>query len=107
MTFPDYNGYKMYEGRDNKLVKERSEGTDLNHYRNFIDCVRSRDVAAITAPPIEGHWSSALSHYALTGARVNRVLEIDPDTELVKNDDEANRHLTREYRARFAVPAVV
>ena len=42
--------------------------------------------------------SSALSHYALTGARVNRVLEIDTATAMVKNDDEANKHLTREYR---------
>ena len=69
--------------------------------------MRTRDAAAITAPPIEGHWSSALSHYALTGARVNRVLEIDPDTELVKNDDEANKLLTREYRAPFTVPKAV
>ena len=107
MTFPDYGSYKMYEGKDNKLVKEGKDGTDLNHYRNFIDCVRSRDMAAVTAPPLEGHWSSALSHYALTGARVNRVLEIDPATELVKNDDEANRMLTRKYRAPFTVPEKV
>jgi hypothetical protein len=104
MTFPDYSSYKMYEGRENKLVKEADNGTDLNHYRNFIDCVRSRDAAAITAPPIEGHLSSALSHYALTGARVNRVLEIDQTTQLVKNDPEANKYLTREYRAPFTVP---
>jgi hypothetical protein len=97
----------MYEGKNNTLVKERQEGTDLNHYRNFVECVRSRDASALTAPPIEGHWSSALSHYALTGARVNRVLEIDPVTELVKNDDEANSYLTRKYRAPFTVPEVV
>ncbi len=107
MTFPNYEGYKMYEGRGNKLVKERSDGQDLNHYRNFVECVRSRDAAAIAAPPAEGHWSSALSHYALTGARVNRVLEIDPQTELVKNDAEANKYLTREYRAPFVVPRAV
>ena len=107
MTFPNYDGYKMYEGRENKLVKERDEGSDVNHYQNFIDCVRSRDAAAVNAPPIEGHWSSALSHYALTGARVNRVLEIDPKTELVKNDAEANKMLTRECRAPFTVPKAV
>jgi anaerobic selenocysteine-containing dehydrogenase len=28
----------------------------------------------------------------------------DPTTELVKNDDEANRMLTRKYRAPFTVP---
>jgi predicted dehydrogenase len=107
MTFPDYGGYKLYEGKDNKLVKENKNGSDLNHYRNFVECVRSRDAAAVSAPPIEGHWSSALSHYALTAARVNRVLEIDPATELVKKDDEANKMLTRQYRAPFTVPATV
>ena len=107
MTFPDYGSYKMYEGKDNTLVKEGKDGTDLNHYRNFIDCVRSRDAAAITAPPIEGHLSSALSHYALTGARLNRVLDIDPVTALVKHDDDANRMLTRKYRAPFVVPEKV
>ncbi|HOG29866.1 MAG TPA: Gfo/Idh/MocA family oxidoreductase [Vicinamibacterales bacterium] len=107
MSFPGYGGYKMYEGRQNTLVKEREDGSDLNHYRNFVECVRSRDMAALNAPAAEGHWSSALSHYALTGARVNRVLEIDPATELVKGDEEANAHLTRKYRAPFTVPDAV
>jgi hypothetical protein len=106
MTFPNYNGYRLYEGRGNTLVKERMDGDDLNHYRNFVECVRARN-AGVNAPPIEGHRSSALSHYALTGARVNRVLEIDPETELVKNDAEANKYLTREYRAPFTVPTSV
>jgi predicted dehydrogenase len=105
MTFPDYGSYKMYEGRDNKLAKEGKNGTDLNHYRNFVECVRTRTEP--TAPAIEGHWSSALSHYALTGARVNRVLEIDPATELAKNDPEANAMLTRKYRPPFVVPEKV
>jgi hypothetical protein len=69
--------------------------------------VRNRDASKLNAPPIEGHYSSALSHYALTGARVNRVLEIDTETEMVKNDDGANRMLTREYRPPFVVPKVV
>jgi hypothetical protein len=107
MSFPNYSGYKAYKGRDGKLVKEASRGDDINHYRNFIDCVRNRDASGLTAPPIEGHYSSALSHYALTGARVNRVLEIDTETELVKNDDEANSYLTRDYREPFVVPEVV
>jgi hypothetical protein len=105
MTFPDYGSYKMYEGRDNKLAKEGKNGTDLNHYQNFIDCVRSRKEP--NAPALQGHLSSALSHYALTGARVNRVLEIDPATQLVKNDAEANAQLTRQYRAPYTVPTTV
>jgi len=102
MTFPDDGSDKMHEGRDNRLVREGKDGVGLNHYRNFIECVRTRTEP--NAPAIEGHWSSALSHYALTGARVNRVLQIDPTTELVKNDVEANRMLAREDRAPFVVP---
>jgi len=107
MTFPNYGGYRAYRGKDGELVKQADDGDDLNHYRNFIECVRSRDASEVNAPPIHGHYSSALSHYALTAARVNRVLEIDTETEMAKNDDEANRMLTREYRAPFVVPEVV
>jgi predicted dehydrogenase len=107
MTFPGYDGYKAYQGKENKLIKEANDGNDVNHFQNFIDCVRSRDASKVTAPAIEGHRSSALSHYALTGARVNRVLEIDTETGLIKNDDEANKYLTRDYRAPFVVPETV
>lgn len=107
MSFPDYSSYKIFKGREGELVKEGSDGSDQHHYDNFIACVRNADPAGVNAPPKEGHRSSALSHYALTGARLNRVLEIDPDTEMVKNDDEANTYLTREYREPFTVPVEV
>ena len=107
MTFPNYEGYKAYKGKDNELIKEASDGSDLNHYQNFVDCIRSRDASKLNAWPIEGHYSSALSHYALAGARVNRVLEIDTQTGMVKNDEEANAMLTRKYREPFVVPETV
>jgi len=107
MSFPDYASYKVFKGRDGELVKEGSDGSDQHHYANFIDCVRKADPAGVNAPPTEGHYSSALSHYALAGAKVNRVLEIDPETEMVKGDDEANALLTREYREPFVVPVEV
>ncbi len=107
MTFPGYGSYKAYKGKGNELIKEGDDGDDMYHYQNFIDCIRSRDAGKLNAPPIEGHYSSALSHYALTGARVNRVLEIDTEKEAVKNDDEANSMLTRVYREPFVVPETV
>jgi len=107
MSFPNYSGYRAYKGREGEMVQENFDGTDLNHYRNFIDCVRDNNPGGVTAPPIEGHYSSALSHYALTAARVNRVLEIDTETEMVKDDEEANSHLTREYREPYVVPVEV
>ncbi len=40
-------------------------------------------------------------------AIVGSWLTIDPDTETIEGDDEANRLLTREYREPFVVPEVV
>jgi predicted dehydrogenase len=40
-----------------------------------------------------------------TNYRLGRRLTLDPKTERFANDDEANRHLTREYRKGFVVPA--
>ncbi len=107
MSFPNYDGYKVYKGKSqiDKLVKQSNRGD--SHFQNFIDCMRSRKAEDLNAPAREGHYSSALSHYALTAARVNRVLEIDTKTERVKGDDEANRMLTRDYRAPFVVPQKV
>ena len=104
MSFPSYKGYKVFTGKERKLTKEFEKGDDVNHFNNFLECVRTRETGNVNAPPIEGHYSSALSHYALTAARVNRVLEIDPSTEMIKGDDEANKHLTRVYRKGFEVP---
>ena len=105
MSFPNYEGYQVFH--EGKLSEEYKEGATVNHFNNFIDCVRDRKAENLTSKAIDGHYSSALSHYALAGARVNRVLEIDTEKEMVKNDPEANTHLTREYREPFVVPVNV
>jgi predicted dehydrogenase len=107
MSFPDYSSYKVFTGKERKLTKEGDGGSDVNHYRNFLECIRTRDASKINAPALQGHYSSALSHYALAAARVNRVLEIDSATEMVKGDEDANKYLTREYRKGFEVPQQV
>lgn len=105
MSFPNYNGYKLFLGKgEGELADQHFEGATVNHFQNFSDCVRSRKSEDLNAQAIEGHHSSALAHYALTGARINRVLEIDTESGMVKNDKEANSYLTRKYRKGFEVP---
>jgi hypothetical protein len=53
------------------------------------------------------HTSSALAHLGNIAFRLCRVLDFDPATESFRNDDEANRMLTRPYRAPFVVPESV
>lgn len=132
--------------QDGKLVTTFKGGGD--HFRNFIDCMRSRKAEDLKGPIAEGHLSSALCHlgnisYRLgeqvsftsrPGAvsenadaaetfesfeqhladngvdvqngqyRLGKKLIIDARKESFVKDREANRLLTREYRAPFVVP---
>jgi predicted dehydrogenase len=72
------------------------------HFKNFIDCVRSRAVP--NAEILEGHLSSRLAHLGNIATRVGRRLLFDAETESFRNDAEANRLLSREYREPFVVP---
>jgi predicted dehydrogenase len=82
-------------------------GTELAHFKNFIDCVVSRNTADLNAPIAEGHISCALVHLANASYRLGRTLNFNPDTQQVIGDEEADELLrdgTRGYRHPFAVP---
>jgi hypothetical protein len=74
------------------------------HYQNFVDAVRAGDATKLTCGIEEGHLSTALPHLANIAYRAKRTLRFDGKTETFPGDAEANRWLTREYRAAFRVP---
>ncbi|MDE0629690.1 MAG: Gfo/Idh/MocA family oxidoreductase [Bryobacterales bacterium] len=80
------------------------EEPEVSHFRNFIDCVRSRNREALNCEVEQGHLSTSLCHLANISYRVGRKLEFDPDSETFAGDDEANRLLTRQYREPYVVP---
>jgi predicted dehydrogenase len=97
--------YESWVGRDRSPGPRGSSGDD--HFANFIDCVRSRRTEDLKAPIREGHISCALVHLANVSYRLGRTLRVDPATETVVGDDEANRLLSgrdRGYRAPFVIP---
>src|SRR3989454_5410723 len=101
----DAFSYESWVGRDQKPGPRGHSGDD--HFANFITCVRSRKREQLRAPIEEGHISCALVHLANTSYRLGRALRVDPDTEQVVGDEEANRLLSgrdRGYRAPFVVP---
>jgi predicted dehydrogenase len=67
-----------------------------DHYRNFLDCVKSRrDPIA----PIEvGHRSASLCHLANIAMFLKTKLKWDPIAERVTNNEEANLLLGRDMR---------
>jgi predicted dehydrogenase len=69
-----------------------------DHFRNFIDCVISRQP---TAAPVEvAHRSITICHLGNIAMRLGREkLRWDPRTEQIIGDDEATKMLSRPYRA--------
>jgi len=68
-----------------------------NHYRNFIDCVRSRKEPL---SPVEvGHRTATICHLGNMTMKLNRKLRWDPKAEQIVGDAEANAMLQRPHRA--------
>ncbi|WP_232834936.1 Gfo/Idh/MocA family protein [Pleomorphovibrio marinus] len=78
----------------------QSQETNLyksdNHYRNFIDCVLSREEAI--APCEVGHRSITISHLGNIAMMLNQDLEWDPEKEKFTNSFAANQLLHRRMR---------
>lgn len=76
---------------------------EVSHVANFCDAIRN---GTLLSAEIEvGHLSASLSHLGNIATRLARSLRFDPEKEQVLGDDEANRLLTRAYRAgHWAVP---
>jgi len=78
------------EQRKVKLPKSES------HHRNFLDCVKSRKP---TITPAEvAHHSAIPGHLGLISMLVRRKIKWDPQKEVIIDDAEASKLLTREYR---------
>jgi predicted dehydrogenase len=77
---------------------------EANHYANFVNAIRGGEPAKFNANMDEAFYSCALIHLANISYRLGRSLEFDPETLTFPRDKEANRMLTREYRAPFVLP---
>jgi hypothetical protein len=77
------------------------------HYRNFVDAIKANDEKVLTCGIEEGHLSSALAHMANIAYRTGRKLKFDGRTEKFVADAEADKLLTRPYRAPFVIPEKV
>jgi predicted dehydrogenase len=90
-TYPESLKQEMIGPNEIRLYRS------VGHYRNFIDCVKSRRP---TITPVEvGHRSTSVSHLANIAMLLKRKLYWDPVTEQFKNDQEANRLLGKPMRS--------
>ncbi len=71
--------------------------SNKDHINNFFDCMASRELPA--ADIEQGFRSTATVLLAGISLKVGRKLHWDGTAEQFINDDQANRHLARTYRA--------
>ena len=106
MIFSRRGYFQVYFGQNEEKGPGMRGGGGLpDHLTNFLDCVRTRRQPIADAEV--AHLSCGLVHLGEIAYRAGRVLEFDPQSETVKNDPEANRMLTKEYRSPWELPAPV
>jgi len=103
-------GWQVFDRpKDRKpVVVEEGNGPfpDDVHFENFIQSVRSRN--APSADIEEGHRSTLMCQLANISYRLGgRKLLVNPETETLVDDAEANRMLKRQYREPWVVPEKV
>ncbi len=104
------SGFSSYSEEEGPVFTDEDPATGdsvLNHFTNFIDCVRSRRWQDLNADILEGHLSTSLSHLGNIAARLQRTLRFNPKTETFINDPEADTYLTKVYRAPYNLPKKV
>lgn len=75
-----------------------------NHFRNFIDCVYSREEPI--APIETAHRSITIAHLGNIAMWLGRDLTWDPMSETFPNDPEANEKLSRVQRPQYTLDAL-
>jgi hypothetical protein len=69
--------------------------------QNFIDAAKANDQSKLNAPIAEGYASVLLCHLANISQRTGRTLMMDTVTKRIKDDPEAAKLWSREYRPGF------
>jgi predicted dehydrogenase len=91
-------------GTEGKILFTEAGGKpDDAHFKNFIDCIRSRKSTVSNAE--QGNLSSALAHLGNIAYRVgNKKLDFDGAKEIFKDNNAANGLLKTAYSGNYVVP---
>lgn len=103
-------GWQVFDHpKDRKpVIVEEQNGPfpDDEHFENFVASVRTRNTP--NADIEEGHRSTFMCQLANISYRLGgRKLVVDPKTETLVDDAEANKMLKRVYRKPWVVPEKV
>lgn len=108
MLFVSKRGKLVLRDNSNRVVPDVTPADDSpipsSHQVDFLECIQQRRTPR--AEIAVGHDSVGLIHLANASIQLGRAFDVDPVTERVVGDDDANALLTRRYRAdgHWSVP---
>jgi predicted dehydrogenase len=103
LIFGKGSGWQLFGPRNELREKMSGRPDSPAHHRNFLNCIKESKQP--NADITNGHLSAALCHLGNIATRMGRVLQFDPESERILNDDEANALIRRTYRnGHWAVP---
>ena len=88
---------KLREQLRMEAVKRPGTRGEPEHQRQFLKAVKTRERYEL-ADVETGHFSSVPGHLANISYRVDRKVHWDAEKERIKDDPEADKLVTREYR---------
>lgn len=96
---------KLYPENDRaNPVVIPAEGGDIEHKRNFLDCMRSRETPI--ADVYAGHYANLPGLLAQISLKVGRQIMWDAEKETIPGDSEAGKHLKKTYRKPYTLPKI-
>lgn len=75
-----------------------------SHIENFISCIRTREQTNADAEV--AHHTCGLIHLGEIAFRTRTVLDFDPQTEKITNNQQAQSMLAKEYRKNYELPVI-
>ena len=87
------------DGSSVKLPKEEKKYANYAHVKDFIDCVKTRDMPS--ADISIGHRSATVCHLGNIAVRSGKKINWNPKTETIDGDPSAAKWLTKEYRKPY------
>ncbi len=85
-------------------IVKREEHSKGGEYRNFLDCVKSRQPCY--APAETGHRTITIAHIGNIAMMLKRKLRWDPAQERFVDDPEADKMLSRKQREPWTIANV-
>ena len=104
---PDASGVKPLDASDPAIIRSVIGPNEIHLYvsddqhGNWLDCIASRKAPITNAEIAHRACSACLIHHI--AMKLKRKVYWDPAAEKFKNDDEANRMLSRPQRAPYLV----